>query len=181
VLLSILLFVLGAHAWAVTGSVVDPKNKPIPGARVCYYASEAELLCATTDESGWFELPDSRLDTLRYFAEGYLPKLLPAVERDKPVVLGRAATLRARVYDAKSGQPVAAGEVEVVYPTGQSPGPFPFNPNGVRVQTLRPGTVRLVARAVSYAPMEPVSLELIAGKENEVRLELVPVSPPEGD
>jgi hypothetical protein len=179
--LSILVALLGAPAWAVTGTVVDAKNRPIPGARVCYYASEAELFCARTDESGWFELPDSRLDTLRYFAEGYLPKLLPAVERDKPVALERAATLRARVYDAKSGEPVAAGDVEVVYPNGESPGPFPFNPNGVRVQSMRPGTVRLVARAVGYAPMEPVSLELIAGKENEVRLELAPVNPPAGD
>jgi hypothetical protein len=173
---ALLVWVFGAPAWALTGTLFNDDGKPIPGAKVCYYASEAELLCAETSDTGFFELPDSRLDTLRVSADGYLPKFVRAVERDEPVVLERAAILLARVRDAKTKKPLDAGDLLVIYPSGVREGPFPFNANGVRVKTMQPGAVRIVARAVGYEDSEPQALEMVAGKETETRLDLVPVS-----
>jgi hypothetical protein len=170
---ALLVCVFGAPAWALTGTLLDADGKPIRGATVCYFAGEAELFCARTSDAGFFELPDSRLDTLRLSADGFLPKFVRAVERDEPVVLERAAILVARVRDAKTKEPLDAGDLLVVYPSGVREGPFPFNANGVRVKTMQPGAVRIVARAVGYVDSEPQALELVAGKETETRLDLV--------
>ena len=78
---------------ALTGTVTDRDQKPIRGARACYWVVETEQLCVVTDDGGYFELADGPSSRIRIFADGYLPRILPAVEQNGPIVMTRSATL----------------------------------------------------------------------------------------
>lgn len=158
-------------ALALTGVVTDERGEPIEEARVCYFVDHIEELCTLTTGSGYFELPDSQLDTIRIVATGYLPRRLPAVEPDAPIVLRVAASILVRLVDAGSGEGIAEGKVEIVHASGQVRR-FPANRAGVRVRTYEPGLVTVTARAEGYRPGEPRRVELEAGRETEVEIRL---------
>ena len=102
-------------------------------------------------------------------------------EAVKPAVLQLGATLLVRLVDVSTGERVTEGEIEVLFPSGRRKGPFPANAAGVRVRSLEPGPVRVVARTVGYLQEHPVSVLLEAGKQAELVLELRPIPAPASD
>lgn len=172
-LVALFLLASASPAGALAGTVVDTRKQPIAGAQVCYLLAGEEKHCVGTDETGAFELPPSQIDTLRVIAEGYLPRVLPAVEQRSPIVLDRAPTLSVRLVDAANGEPIERGQLFVVYPSGVRKGPFPVNRAGVRVRrVLDPGPVRLLAEAEGFAQPAPEPATLVGGEEIEVVLRL---------
>lgn len=157
-----------APVLAISGTVVDPQGKALGGASVCYLSADVELLCVETDEAGYYELPDSELDRIRLSLAGFLPRVLAAVEHEAPIALEPSATLLVRLQDATDGKALGAGEIYVFAPTGRRLGPFPTNVSGVRVRSLRPGTVRISAEVAGYEPLRDHAAELVGGEETEV-------------
>jgi len=158
-------------ALALTGTVVDHHGEPIEGARVCYFVETVEELCSQTTAAGYFELPDSRLDTIRVVAAGYLPKKLPAVEQEAPIALQPAAAILVRLVDAGTGEGIADGRVEILHASGALRS-FPSNRAGVRVRSYEPGLVTVTGRAEGYRPAQPMRVELEAGRETEVEIRM---------
>lgn len=172
-------------ALAISGTVVDRRQSPIEGARVCYLSADVEVFCAGTDSAGFYELPDSELDRIRLSAPGYLPRVLAAVEHEAPIVLQRAATLLVRLEDAATAERLSGGEVHVTTPSGRRLGPFPVSAAGVRVRSLEPGTIRITASAEGYEQAGDRSAELVAGEETAVtvgmrQVEQAPAKPSGG-
>ena len=160
---------------ALEGKVVDSTGEPVVGARVCYAVERAELLCSATGDDGAFELPDSKMDTLRVVADDFLPIELGAASVVGPIVIRRAPTLVVRLVNAENGEPIADGAVSVVYSTGKVRGPFPVNASGVRVRRLlTPGEVRILAEAAGYRQPGATHVELESGEQTEVTIELRP-------
>ena len=158
-------------ALALTGTVTDEGGEPLEGARVCYFVDYIEELCSLTTDAGYFELPDSELDTIRIVATGYLPLKLPAVEQDRPIALKPAASILVRLVDAETGEGIVEGKVEILHASGQVRR-FPSNRAGVRVRTYEPGLVTVTGRAEGYRPVEPRRVELVAGEESEVEIRM---------
>lgn len=161
---------------ALTGSVADEEGNLLPKARVCYLIAGAEELCVQTDAAGEFELPDTDADSIQAFKSGFLPRVVPATALAGPIVVQRAAALLIRLKDSVSSEPIPAAELTVVYLSGRSKGPFYANASGVRVKTLWPGRVRILAAAPGYRQDEPPEIELVVGKEIDVVLKLIPDS-----
>jgi len=163
--------VLCVPALALTGTVTDEAGEPVEGARVCYFVDRVETLCTSTTDAGFFELPDSELDTIRIVATDHLPLTLPAVEQDGPIVLKAAASILVRVVDAETGEGISDGRVEILHASGRVRR-FPANRSGVRVRSYEPGLVTVTARAEGYLAGEPRQVELEAGGETEVVIRL---------
>ncbi len=153
--------------------MVDSERNPIEGARVCYLSGDIDLLCVDTDAGGYYELPDTELDRIRFSAEGFLIKILAAVDHPAPIVLGRSAALLVRVKDRDSDENVGGGEVFVFVATGRRLGPFPVTRGGVRVRGLEPGNVRIQARVEGYEQEGPVEARLLAGEEVNAEVRIV--------
>lgn len=166
-----LVLALSAPAFALTGTVINEQGEPIEGARVCYFVDFIETLCSLTADSGYFELPDSELDTMRIVAAGYLPQSLPAVEQEAPIALKVAASIVVRLVDDETGAGIAEGKVEIVHASGQVRR-FPSNRAGVRVRTYEPGLVTVTGRAEGYRPVKPRHVELVAGEESTVEIRM---------
>jgi len=158
-------------ALALTGTVVDERGEPIEGARVCYVVDSIEELCSLTTAVGYFELPDSRLDTIRVVAAGYLPRKLAAVEQEGPIALRAAAAIVVRLIDAETGEGIADGKVEILHSSGELRR-FPTGRAGVRVRTYEPGLVTVTGQADGYLPAPPQRVELKAGAESEVEIRM---------
>ncbi len=170
--------IAGAPALAVSGSVTDTSGKPIAEARVCHYQVETNIepLCVETDTEGRFEVIDSRSLKLRVSAPGYFPQTVEALGHHE-VVLERSPSLRVRLVDATTKEPIDQGEVFVIYPSARRKGPFPANRNGVLItRVLDPGQIRVIGRAEGYADSEAVPVKLERGQESEATLELEPRS-----
>jgi hypothetical protein len=166
---------------ALTGTVTDPERKPIAAAKVCYLLRGAEGLCVETDARGFFELPESRIDTIGISAEGYVPRTLAAAVQDVPIELRPAAKLLVRFRSTKDDQPIAEGKLFLILPSGQRRGPFPFNRQGVRIGSLEAGSYGLLARAEGMAQQKAVAVTLEERKQAEVVVEMSPIEPTEGD
>jgi len=173
-----LAILLSPCAAALDGRVLNREGDPIVKGRVCYVVGTAEQVCSALDEQGRFKLPDSRPDRMRIVAEGYLPRVVSAVMRSGPWVLDRASTLRVHLRDARTGEPVGEGEVDVLYASGRRRGPFPANRAGVRVRTMDPGVVHLTASAAGYRESAPLERTLVAGETLEVFIDLDPLGDP---
>jgi hypothetical protein len=175
--------ITGSSALAVTGTVKDTEGRPIANARVCHFQTETslEIYCVGSDARGHFEIVDSKVNQLRVSAVGYFPETVPA-SGDHAIVLKRSPTLLVRLVDAFTQEPLAKGEVFVIYPSAKKKGPFPTNRAGVRIaRVLQPGEVRLIAHAEGYAPSDPFALTLEPGKQSEATLELQPLPVPDSD
>jgi hypothetical protein len=158
---------------AATGRVTDAAGQPLPEARVCHHesATRTDLLCVTPDPDGAFEIPDSDGHPLRISAPGYFSVEVPAAGHHR-VVLEPSPTLRVRVVDADSGEPLAEAEVFVVYRSARQKGPFPSHRAGVRIErVLETGDVRVVGRAKGYAE-NSVPVKLVGGVETEAVIAL---------
>jgi hypothetical protein len=164
-------------ALGLTGSVVDDRGQPVPFARACWVRQGVELICVEADARGVFDLPGSELQEIRLSADDLFPRTLPAAEVARgPIALERSPVLTVRLVRAGTGEPIAGGEVVVVYPTGKEVGPFPVNANGVRVRrVLPPGDVRVIARAPGFAELPPRALTLVGGQAIDLKLELEPL------
>jgi len=166
---------LAGSAAALEGKVVDSSGEPVVGARVCYAVERAELLCSSTDDDGAFELPDSKMDTLRVIADDFMPLQLASASVVAPIVIQRTPTLTVRLIDAENGEPISDGTVSIVYSTGRVRGPFPVNAAGVRVRRLlTPGEARILAEAEGYRQSGATHVELESGETTEVTIELHP-------
>jgi hypothetical protein len=165
-----------APAIAITGKVVDPEGSPVSGANACLIVDGAAGLCATTDERGLFDLIDSEVPRLRVSADGFVTRYVPAVTHEQPIALNRAASLRVRLVDAVTGEPLDQGQVLLDYSSGRRLGPFPVNRAGVLIRQLRPDEVMVTARAAGYSPPAAVTKKLTGGQESAVTLELEPDS-----
>jgi hypothetical protein len=173
------LLVCGAPAvLAVTGTVTDADGQPLEQARVCYFQAETnvEQGCTNPSDTGIFQLPDSRHMLIRVSAEGYFPETVPALGH-QTVVLKLSPTLTVRLVDDSNGEPIATGEVFVIYSSATMKGPFPTNPAGVKIsRVLKSGDVRLIGKADGYDESKPHALTLEPGVESEVSLRLRPKS-----
>ncbi len=170
------LFVCGAAALAVTGTVTDTDARPLEQARVCYFQTQTnvEQGCANPTETGTFKLPDSRHMMIRASAEGYFPETVPALGH-QTIVLKRSPTLTVRLLDDSNDEPIDSGEVFVIYSSATMKGPFPTNRSGVKIsRVLQPGDVRLIGKADGYFESKPQAVTLEPGEESEVSLRLRP-------
>ena len=161
-------------ALAASGLVADDEGRPLVGARVCHYQQETavEQYCTETDADGKFKLMDSTLTVLRIVADHHQIEELRA-SGYHTVVMRPCPTLNVRLVDADTGEPLATGEVNVVYPTAKKKGPFPVNRSGVQIQrVLEAGEVRLLGNAPGYEDGEPLPVTLVAGKAVDAVLEL---------
>ena len=174
---AVTLLVCGAPvALAVTGTVNDADGQPLEQARVCYFQTETNIEqgCTNPTSTGIFELPDSRYMKIRVSAEGYYPETVPALGHQK-VVLKRSPTLTVRLVDDSNGDPIATGEVFVIYSSATMKGPFPTNPAGVKIsRVLEPGEVRVIGKADGYEESKPHAVTLEPGEKSEVTLRLRP-------
>lgn len=158
---------------APCGSVIDRDGRPIQDARVCYIKAGVDQACARTDENGTYDLPASDSSMLRVAAEDYMPKVLAAADQAAPIVLEKTPVLFVQLVDAQSGEPLGQGSVQVIYPSGESRGPFPANAAGVRVQrVLQPGQVRLHVEADGFTQEHLEAAVLKAGQETKVVVKL---------
>ncbi|MDH3628112.1 MAG: carboxypeptidase-like regulatory domain-containing protein [Acidobacteriota bacterium] len=173
---AILFFVVATTLPAMAeyrGHVYDENDQPLPEASVCYLVPGGiDGICAMTDERGLWGLPDSELKEIRIKKRGYLPQVLSAVARDKPVKLFPSATLKVRVRDAATGEGLDGSTVNLLFASGRRHGPFFPNDKGLTVRTLRPGIVRVMVSADGYALPEPREIDLVAAEETEVIVEL---------
>jgi hypothetical protein len=165
-------------ASAATGRVIDTEGRPIPNARVCHFMDNIELFCGMSKENGEFDIPDSTDMPMRITAEGYLAETSPAVGHQE-ITLKRAPVLFARLVDAATGEPIEKGKLLVVYSSVETKGPFPTNRAGVRVQrVLKPGEVRLLAKAEGYEDSLPQAVTLKPGEEAQAVLKLKKAAKP---
>jgi len=162
---------------ALSGTVVDRDQKPIPGASACYWVAQSNQLCVVTDDGGFFELPDGPSSSIRIFADGYLPRILPAVEQNGPIVLTRSATLLVIVVDETSGEGIDGATGEVAYASGRQRR-FVTNRAGARLKTLNPGRVAVTAYADGYDLGDSKQVLLEAGEEARLELRLRPTPQP---
>lgn len=169
-----LLALLAPPAGAASGRVADREGQPIRDARACVQIEKADGVCSNTDASGWYKLPDTTLPRVRITAPGYLPRSVAAVDQEGVIVLERAATLRARLLDAATGEPIRGGTLTLAASTGRQTGPFPVNAAGLRVATLVPGRVVPTGKAAGYRDAVGDEVALVGGQETEVVLRLVP-------
>lgn len=171
-----LLGSLPAHA-ALTGKVVDPEDNPLEGVEVCLtLAGEVRGLCTETAEDGHYVLPSTEAARLTFEKSGFLPRKLLAVDQPAPVVLSRAATLRVRLVDFQSGEPVPEADFYLQYSTGEMVGPLPANAAGLVVR-LHPGQAVPRAEAEGFAPAAGEALTLVAGEQTEIELPLLRLAP----
>jgi len=172
-------------AAAITGKVVDPEGSPLAGATACLMVGNAPGLCSEANADGVFELMDAEVENLRVSAAGFVSRILPAVTHDQPIVLARAATLRVRLLDASTGEPIERGEVAIAYPSGDRRGPFPVNRFGLIVDRLAPDEVLVLVEAQGYRPPAAKPATLTSGRESAVVVEMDPIpetgTPPDGD
>jgi hypothetical protein len=164
-------------AGAASGRVADPAGRPIAGARACIQVGGGDGVCSSTDATGWYELPETTLPTVRITAAGYLPKSVAAVDQEGVIVLDVAAALRARLLDAASGEPIRQGQLVLAASSGRRTGPFPVNAAGLRVATLVPGRLVPTGSAPGYRDAVGEEVDFLAGKETEIVLRLTPLSP----
>ncbi len=166
---------LAPAALALEGYIQDTDAQPLEGARVCYVLpGGAAGLCAVSDARGYYSLPDSDVPRVRVVAQGHLVLERSATPHDKPLRLERAASLLVRLRDAATGEPIEEGRVRFVTSTGKRRGPFPANAAGVRVSTLPPGRVKVSASAEGYGERKGQPVDLVAGEEAVLELELQP-------
>ena len=164
-------------AWASSGAVINPQGDPLEGVTVCYLVAGVEEMCVTSDMRGMWALPKSRIDTIRLRLQGYLPKSIVGGDHAEPIILDLAATLLVKLEDA-AGDPVAEGEVEVIYSSGRRIGPIPISrAAGTRIRSLQPGPVVIVVRSAGYAEGRASESELRAGKETVAIVQLKAASP----
>jgi hypothetical protein len=172
-------------AAALSGKVVDAEGRPVTNANACLIVDGVPGFCSTTDENGNFELLDTQVSRMRVSAQDYLPKYLPALTQEAPIVLRRAARILVRLVDASTGEPIDKGKVTLTYPSGLQKGPFPTNRFGVRVSQLPAAEVRVDAEAKGYRAAEGQSAKLVAGGQTDVTLQLEPLprdsAEPEGE
>jgi hypothetical protein len=173
----VLVLAATAPALATGGRVVDTEGNPVGSGKACLLVAGREGMCSDLDSQGRYTLPEASVPSLRIVSPGYLPKVIAAVDQESPIVLDRAASLRVRLRDAATGQPIPKGEVLLVTPSGQRAGPFPANAAGVRVATLPPGLVLPTGRAAGYEDGSGVAVDLVAGRESDVTLDLRPLTP----
>jgi hypothetical protein len=167
----------GTVAGAARGQVVDPEGNPVENARACFVLKKKEMtMCARTDERGFYELPPSHAMKIEVSARGFLPLTIAAVDQDAPVALSRAARLRVRIVDARTGEAIRQSEVALFYPSGAGKGPVPANASGVILGTLPPGEVVVVARAIGYREGRSDAIALEGGTVSEAVLELEPAT-----
>jgi len=179
VLLALLLPGLCTVILAVEGTVLDENQKPIEGARVCYFVDKVELFCSLSDANGRYELPSSEVDTIRAHAKGYNPKIFSAAAQHRPVTLQRAPALRVRLVD-RTGKPLPKGELLISYPSGKELGPFPVNRAGLQIRRgLNPGEIRVIGMADGFRRSDPVAVTLEAGEEAVVTIEMLSIKPAE--
>jgi len=177
-LLTLLLSGLFTAALAGDGFVVNEKQEPIEGARVCYFVDNIELICSLTDEKGRYELPVSRTDTIRAHAEGYNPRTFSAAAEQGAVILKRAPVLNVRLVDRASGDRLEKAEVMINYPSGKELGPFPANKAGLRIRRgLLAGEIRVIGKADGFLNSDPVAVILKAGEQTDVTLKLTAIDP----
>lgn len=177
----LLLFVWSAIlvcgvASAVTGVVKKADGDPANGAQVCFRQHGVDQICATTDEAGWFQLPDNEKIPIRILADGHYAETRPAVGHQE-IVLRASPTLVVRLVDGATGDPIDGGELQVVYSAEKKVGPFPVNAAGVVIQrVLKPGEVRLIGTSEGYRSNESAGVKLENGKKTKVDLELEKLS-----
>ena len=170
------LFIGGAPALAVTGTVTDAAGLPLVQARVCYFQKETNIEqgCGNPSKTGTFLLPDSKRLMIRASADGYFSQTVPALGH-QAIVLERSPTLTVRLLDDTNGEAIESGEVFVIYSSATMKGPFPTNRAGVKIsRILRSGEVRLIGKADGYEQSEPQAVILEPGKASEVSLRLIP-------
>jgi len=171
-LITLFLFLAGlvtGPAWATSGTVVDDSGRPIAGASACLIEDGSPLLCVDTDANGYYKLPEVRVNAVRIRKSGYIPATIGAVTQEAPIVLARAASLRARVVDGATGRPVGGGRIVVSYPAGRVLDDFPFTKGGTHVATIDPGAVKVRADLPGYRS-EVVDVVLEAGREASITL-----------
>ena len=177
-LLTLLLSGLFTAALAGDGFVVNEKQEPIEGARVCYFVGNIELICSLTDEKGRYELPVSPTDTIRAHAEGYNPRIFSSAAEQGPITLQRAPVLNVRLVDRASGDRLEKAEVMINYPSGKQLGPFPANKAGLRIRRGLPvGEIRVIGKADGFLNSDPVAVTLEAGEQTDVTIELTAIDP----
>lgn len=169
--LSILAFA-GNPAAAVSGIVTDPEGVPISGATACLWKETNVGLCVETDATGMYRMPSTSIPAVRITAAGFLPIVVAAVHQSSPVVLRRAASLRAFVVDDATGEPVDGGRIHLTYFSGRELEGFPFNRSGVRIATLEPGTIVVRAKLDGFRDSVSEAVTLTAGQETELTLRL---------
>lgn len=179
--LALALAASGGLASAATGTVVHEDDSPFEGARACYVAGGVETLCATTNASGFYELPDSSIDRLRVRADGYLPVTVAGVDQARPIVMRPAASILIRLRDAASGDPVAAGTVTLLFSEGRKLGPAPVNQNGVLFRSQPPGGVVVRATSDDGAEIGTRRVTLVAGEETVVVFDVEASAPEAAD
>ena len=163
-------------AAAITGKVVDPDGKPIAGANACLIVDGALGLCVETNAEGMFDLVDSDVPRLRVSAAGFLSRYLPAVTHEEPIELTLGATLRVKLIDASTGEPLEEGTVVLDFPSGRRLGPYPVNRAGFVIRPVRPEEVMVTAQADGYRPAAGRNVRLTGGEESAVTIELEPVA-----
>jgi hypothetical protein len=181
-LLTWLLSSLFTATQAGDGILVNEKQEPIEGARVCYFVGNIELICSLTDEKGRYELPVSQTDTIRAHAEGYNPRIFSSAAEQGLVTLQRAPVLHVRLIDRASGERLEKAEVMVSYPSGKELGPFPANKAGLRIRRGLPvGEIRVVGKADGFLDSDPVAVTLKAGEPSDVTIQLTAIEPRKAD
>jgi len=174
----VLLSLAAGTVGAASGIVIDPQGEPLEGVRVCYWVASVEQLCVSTDGSGTWELPRSRIDTIRLTLDGYLPKKTVGGDHPEPLILELAAMLLVKLEDT-AGESIESGQVEVLYSSGKRIGPFPISrAAGTRIRSLRPGPVVIIARSVGYEEGRASESELLAGEEIVAIVRLEPAEDP---
>jgi protocatechuate 3,4-dioxygenase beta subunit len=185
--------VLGA-ACKLAGRVLDPDGRPVPGARVVVDAAIPGGVRAVSDREGRYRLEAVAAGqhwlsaarpgaTLRAVVRVHLP----SVERLDLVLLG-TATLRGRVTDARTGNPIEGARVVAGTGNGwdeqrQSASAPTDAAGGYAIETLRPGRIMFVTvEKDGWIQAEPsdhrIRLEEAGGAV--VDLEMLPAARIEG-
>lgn len=162
-----------AAAPAATGRVLGPDGAPVFAAQVCTYNDGVPIDCVDTDSAGYYRMENPARATLFIRARGFVPATVSSAPQNAPIVLELAATLRVRVVDAATREPIGKGVVTLAQPSGRRIGSaVPFNRAGVRMSTLEPGETLVRAEAEGYTPGGPVTAVLVSGHELEVVIEM---------
>jgi hypothetical protein len=155
--------------------ITDAEGAPVVGATVCYVKGDVARTCGFSGFDGRYTAEKGGLDTMRITATGFLPATVSLVAQQGPVVLQRAPTLLVRLIDDTTEQPIAEGQVFVVYPNGRRKGPFPSNRAGVRIRrVLEPGEAIVVVEVAGYRQKGQARVELSGGVETRLDIRLVP-------
>lgn len=175
-LVFICFLVLSSASFAHDGYVLNEAGGPIYDATVCYIVpgTEADGICANTNEKGFYSLPGDSPLRLRVWADGYLEKTVPSAERKLPVVLELGANVWIKTIDANSGEPIADASVYLVLPNGRKRGRAYTNEAGVKIGPLPAGEVIVEAMAMGYSKGKSEPRRLLAGQETIIEVKLVP-------